>query len=160
MVIGDLRTRIDHVALEAASAAATPAVCMEWLDPPWSAGHWVPDMVGLAGGAELLGGSRQPSRRISWDAIAQADPEVIVLAICGFDLDRTIRELDRVEWPEAWFDLPAVRSGRVYAADGSAYFTRPGPRLVDGLEILAEIFGNRPAGDRFKRIDFARRSSP
>jgi iron complex transport system substrate-binding protein len=159
-LIRDLRSRIDRIGLEAAGAAGTPVVCLEWLDPPWSAGHWVPDMVGLAGGVELLGGSRQPSRRISWEAIAQADPEVIVLTICGFDLGRTIRELDRVEWPDAWFDLRAVRSGRVYAVDGSAYFTRPGPRLVDGVEILAEIFGNRPASDRFKRIDFDRQGRP
>jgi len=108
-------------------------------------------MVGLAGGVELLGGRRQPSRRTTWEALRAAQPEIIVFAVCGFDLQRTVRELDRVCWPPFWGELKAVQYGRVYAVDGSAYFTRPGPRLVDGVEILADIVLGRERG-RFQRI--------
>jgi iron complex transport system substrate-binding protein len=151
-VISNLRTRVDRVALGAAGVPPRRVVCLEWMDPPWSAGHWVPDMVGLAGGIELLGVSHQPSRRVSWEALADAQPDVIVLAVCGFDLDRTMRELDRVPWPSLWNELEAVQAGQVYAVDGSAYFTRPGPRLVDGIEILAGIFSGRSETDRFQRV--------
>jgi iron complex transport system substrate-binding protein len=156
-VISDLRTRVDRVSLATADAAPRRVVCLEWLDPPWSAGHWVPDMVGLAGGVELVGASHQPSRRVSWEAIADVQPDVIVLAVCGFDLERTVRELDRVRWPSLWNEISAVRAGEVYAVDGSAYFTRPGPRLVDGIEILAEIFSGRSDTSRLQRVDLQTR---
>ncbi|HYU19449.1 MAG TPA: cobalamin-binding protein [Chloroflexota bacterium] len=139
-VISSLRDRIDAVTLKTAGVARIPRVfCLEWLDPPWTAGHWVPEMVGMAGGAEILGGIGQPSRRTSWEEIAARGPEVVVLMPCGFDLERTLRETDRTPWPAQWSGLPAVKSGQVYAVDGSAYFNRPGPRLVDGLELLASI---------------------
>jgi iron complex transport system substrate-binding protein len=154
-LIHDLRSRVDRVAIGAAKKPISRTVCMEWLDPPWSAGHWVPDMMGLAGGVELIGGSRQPSRRMTWESLRRAQPDVVVLAICGFDLDRTLREILRVNWPSEWFELPAVRAGRVYAVDGSAYFTRPGPRLVDGIEILAEIFAGAPENADFTRVRFS-----
>ena len=151
-LITELRTRVDQVALSASQGPTRRVVCLEWLDPPWSSGHWVPDMVGLAGGSELVGASRQPSRRIAWERLADAQPELIVLAICGFDLERTVRELGRVQWPDLWHGLAAVQADNVYAVDGSAYFTRPGPRLVDGIEILADICSGRPETDRFQRI--------
>lgn len=151
-LITELRTRVDQVALSASRRPTRNVVCLEWPDPPWSSGHWVPDMIGLAGGIELIGASRQPSRRIAWERLADAQPELIVLAICGFDLERTMRELGRVQWPDVWPSLAAVQADNVYAVDGSAYFTRPGPRLVDGIEILAEIFSGRPESDRFQRI--------
>ena len=152
-LIRDLRTRVDRVALRAAGSMPSRVVILEWLDPPWSAGHWVPDMVGLAGGIEMVGRSRQPSRRIPWETIAAADPEVIVLAICGFDLQRTLNELARVTWPDICQELSAVREGRVYAVDGSAYFTRPGPRLVEGIELLATIFEGSSDSAAFHQID-------
>lgn len=139
-VITALRARIDAVTLRSASAGTMPRVfCLEWLDPPWTAGHWVPEMVGMAGGRDDLGGAGRPSRRASWDEVAAYEPEFIVLMPCGFSLDRTIRELERTSLPDGWAALPAVRSGRVYAVDGSAHFNRPGPRLVDGLEIMAGL---------------------
>lgn len=145
-LIAGLRDRIDTTALDAAARGPMPRVfCMEWLDPPWSAGHWVPDMVGLAGGMELLGCAAEPSRRVTWDEIDAVAPEVIVLMPCGFDLERTVAEFRRTELPEIWSNLPAVQAGRVFAVDGSAYFNRPGPRLVDGLEMLAEIFRGESA---------------
>jgi iron complex transport system substrate-binding protein len=151
-LISELRTRVDQVTLSASRNPPRRVVCLEWLDPPWSSGHWVPDMIGLAGGIELIGASRQPSRRIAWELLAEAQPELIVLAICGFDLERTTRELVRVQWPDVWHSLAAVQADNVYAVDGSAYFTRPGPRLIDGIEILADICSGRPESDRFRRI--------
>ena len=139
-LIAALRARIDPVTLRSAGAGTMPRVfCLEWLDPPWTAGHWVPEMVGMAGGRDVLAGIGRPSRRATWDEIAACEPEIIVVMPRGFGLERTRRELERTSLPPEWASFPAVRSGRVYAVDGSAYFNRPGPRLVDGLEILAGI---------------------
>ncbi|BAS28623.1 cobalamin-binding protein [Limnochorda pilosa] len=113
--------------------------CMEWLDPPWAAGHWVPEMVEAAGGQEVLGAATGPSKRIHWSDVAEARPDVVILAPCGFDLEGTLREASRIQWPAWWRGLPAVQAGQVYAVDASAYFSRPGPRVVDGVEILAQI---------------------
>lgn len=111
--------------------------CMEWLDPPMRAGHWVPEMVELAGGQEAFGNRAMPSTKTSWEDINAYRPEIVVLMPCGFDLARTIEEaplvLDR---------LQSAGAQQVWAVNGSAYFSRPGPRLVDGVEILAHILGN------------------
>lgn len=152
-LIAALRTRLDRVALATVSAERLPRVfCLEWLDPPWTAGHWVPEMVGLAGGIEGLTTAGVPSRRATWPEIAEYAPEVVVLMPCGFDLERTRREAARAAWPEEWVRLPAVRAGRVWAVSGTDYFNRPGPRLFDGVEVLARIFhperfdGSMPPG--------------
>jgi iron complex transport system substrate-binding protein len=114
--------------------------CIEWLDPPFSAGHWVPEMVGVAGGEELFARSGEPSARLSWDEVFEAAPEVIVLMPCGFDANRAIEEASRVlPGLPGWDDLPAVQAGRVWAVDANSYFSRPAPRLVEGVEILASI---------------------
>ncbi len=140
VVIAELRARIDRITLQTAGLLPIPRVfCLEWLDPPWTAGHWVPEMVGMAGGYDALGGSGQPSRRTDWREIARFAPEVVVVMPCGFDLEKTRAEFAVTAFPAEWSTLPAVRDGRVWAVDGSAYFNRPGPRLVDGLEILAGI---------------------
>jgi iron complex transport system substrate-binding protein len=112
---------------------------MEWLDPAYSGGHWIPEMVEIAGGIEVLGRHGQKSARITPDQVIAAQPEVIVLMPCGFSLQRTIEEYRRTPMFAGWEDLPAVRNGEIYAVDGSAYFNRSGPRLVDGVEILAAI---------------------
>jgi len=127
---------------EAVAGLPRPRVaCIEWLDPPFSAGHWVPEMVGIAGGEETLASPGLPSTRLSWDEVLEASPEVLVLMPCGFDARRTIEEAGRVlPRISGWEDLPAVRDGRVWAVDANAYFSRPAPRLVDGVEILARIF--------------------
>jgi iron complex transport system substrate-binding protein len=113
-------------------------VC-EWLDPPFSAGHWVPDMVGVAGGTDVASAPGDPSRRLAWDDVAALDPEVVVLAPCGFDLDRTITEIDIDTLRGPLLETAARREGKVFAVDASAYFSRPGPRLVDGVELLAHL---------------------
>jgi iron complex transport system substrate-binding protein len=155
----DLRTIVDRVALSVARATYLPrVVCLEWLDPPWLAGHWIPEMVGLAGGLDVLTTPGLPSRRATWEEIAAARPEVIVLMPCGFGLDATLREAAAVTWPAVWPSLPAVRSGRVWAVDASSYFNRPGPRIYNGLEILARIIqpeamGGEPAPDQAAHLD-------
>jgi iron complex transport system substrate-binding protein len=141
VLVAELQARIARVREGAAAVAARPRVfCLEWTDPPWVAGHWVPEIVALAGGADMLGGVGQPSVRIAWERVREAAPEVVVLMPCGYDLARTLAERDVVQALPGWDELPAVRAGRVYAVDGSSYFNRPGPRLVDGLELLAHLF--------------------
>ena len=150
-VVEDLRDRIERVAFLTARVSARPKVaCVDWLDPLFLAGHWVPQMVELAGGQEALVRAGEPSRRIEAKDLALASPEVAVLMPCGFHLDRARAEAPVLTAKPWWQDLPAARSGRVWVVDGSSYFNRPGPRLVNGLEILAhilhpEIFPRRPA---------------
>lgn len=110
---------------------------MEWLDPPFAAGHWIPEMVSLAGGEPVLGTAGQKSVRIEWDAALAAAPEVIILAPCGFGVEQAIAEYLALEFPDGWDAIPAVRDGRVYAVDANAYVSRPGPRVIDGIEIFA-----------------------
>jgi len=139
-LVAELRRRIAAVAEKAAKATRRPRVfVMEWLDPPFTAGHWVPEMVRLAGGLDTLGREGQPSSPITWSRIVEYDPEVMVLIPCGFTLEQTVEEAAKAHFPEEWGRLTANRGARVYAVNGSAYFNRPGPRIVDGLEILAEI---------------------
>jgi len=136
----DLRARLDAIAAATAGVAVGPRVlALEWLDPPMAAGHWVPEMVRLAGGQNVLGLEGRPSERVEWVSIAAAAPEVVVLMPCGFALERTIEEHARAPRPPEWSGLPAVQGGQLYAVDGSAYFNRPGPRIVTGVRILAEI---------------------
>src|SRR5712692_3290502 len=139
-LVAELERRVDGIAAAVKAARRRPRVfAMEWLDPPFTAGHWVPEMVRLAGGHDDLAREGSPSSQIAWDDIVTYDPEIIVLMPCGFTLERTIEELADVELPDAWQSLAAVRSGHVYAVHASAYFNRPGPRIVEGLQILAEI---------------------
>jgi iron complex transport system substrate-binding protein len=112
---------------------------LEWLDPPFAAGHWVPEQVRRAGGWDVLGSDGERSQETSWDAVAEVDPEALILMPCGFHLAETVQEWERTPRPTWYRDLSAVREGRVFAVDGSAYFSRPGPRVIDGIELLAEI---------------------
>jgi iron complex transport system substrate-binding protein len=115
-------------------------VSLEWLDPPFSAGHWVPEQVRRAGGWDVLGQDGERSAETTWDAVAEMDPEMLLLMPCGFHLAETVEAWERTPRPSWYHDLPAVRRGQVFAVDGSAYFSRPGPRVIDGIELLAEIF--------------------
>jgi iron complex transport system substrate-binding protein len=108
---------------------------LEWIDPPFCAGHWNPELVAIAGADEVLGGRGCRSRRITWSEIKCAEPEVILVAACGLTLDRIEQELEHLRKSAIWNDLPAVRAGRVVLADGNDYFSRPGPRLLDSLLI-------------------------
>jgi iron complex transport system substrate-binding protein len=137
-VVAGLAVRVQAVADRAAGPGQRPRVALlEWLDPPFSCGHWSPELVRLAGGVEGLGREGQPSRTLRWDDVLTWRPEVVVIACCGLDVERTLQDAARLPAVAGWGDLPAVRAGRVYLTDGSQYFSRPGPRLVDSLEILA-----------------------
>ena len=139
-LVGSLRGRREAVAARAAMAASRPRVaCLEWLDPPMAAGHWVPEMVDLAAGDSCFGKAGQPSFRIEWRQIVEAQPEIVVAMPCGFDVRRGISEVHLLTGIEGWETLPAPRENRLFVVDGSAYFSRSGPRLLEGLEILAEI---------------------
>lgn len=139
-LLAQLQQRIDQVRERVKQSENRPPVlAMEWLDPPFAGGHWVPEMIHLAGGTDPLGHQAEPSAQVSWDQIADAHPEVIILMPCGFNLERTRQEWERSTFPPHWLQLTAVKAGRLFAVDGSSYFNRPGPRIVDGLEILAEI---------------------
>lgn len=139
-LVCSLEERIRTVTEAAAGVERAPrVVALEWLDPFFLGGHWVPGMVELAGGVPLA----EPgavSRRVDFDEIRRFEPEVLVLMPCGFDRERTLREYGALEFPDGWEELPAVGDGSVVATHGSYYFNRPGPRLVAGLEILASVF--------------------
>lgn len=139
-VEGRLRARLDAVAERVAGRDRPSVAVLEWLDPPFNGGHWVPDQVRIAGGRDVLGRAGERSRVVSWDDVARAAPEVVVAALCGFGVDRALDDLALARTSSDWARIPAARTGRVYAANGSAYFSRPGPRLVDGVEILAALF--------------------
>lgn len=135
-----LRERIDRVTARTATAAERPATfCLEWADPLYVAGHWIPEMVEMAGGIDGLGGKGKPSVPIEWERVVSYAPEVVILMPCGFDVERAVREMPLLTRLPGWLDLPAVQRGQVYAVNATAYFSRSGPRLVDGLELLAKI---------------------
>lgn len=136
-------------AIESAMAgvAARPRVlCMEWFDPPYCGGHWVPEMVRLAGGTDLFGRAGEPSFPIAWEQILESRPEVIVLMSCGYDLARNVEVWKQARQPAGWNALPAVQSGRVYAVDANGYFSRSGPRLAEGVALLASLLHPELAG--------------
>jgi iron complex transport system substrate-binding protein len=113
--------------------------CIEWVEPLMAAGNWIPELVELAGGTSLFGTVGQHSPWLKWEALRDSDPDVIIFMPCGFDLDRTRQDALKLAQHPEWKTLKAVKSGRIYITDGNQYFNRPGPRLVDSLEILAEI---------------------
>ena len=116
---------------------ASKVVLLEWLDPPFSSGHWNPEIIARAGGREMIGEPLEKSRRITWDEVARADPEFLLVSACGFSIDRTEEDLAALANRREWQDLRAVRNGRVAVTDGSAYFSRPGPRLEASLRVAA-----------------------
>jgi iron complex transport system substrate-binding protein len=135
-----MRTRFERVRGALAEVESSPRVFVsEWLDPPYVAGHWVPDMVALAHGTEVAGMSGEPSYRMRWTDVAALEPDVVVLAPCGFDLDRTLSELVTLDLSASLLGTPARQESQVFAVDANGYFSRPGPRLVDGVELLAYL---------------------
>ena len=165
-IIADRRARLEQLRVATSKLAHRPRVfCMEWLDPIYACGHWVPEMVRIAGGVDQIGSDGGESVRISWERLAEWAPEVLVMMPCGFNLRQTMKQIWQHFGPYAsfehratFFDLPAVRDGRVYAVDANSFFARPGPRVVDGTELLAHLFQpdecswDGPA-DAFQQID-------
>ena len=137
-VIATLEGRIERVRSRADCVEERPrALCLEWLEPLFLAGHWVPEMVEIAGG-EAWGDIGEPSYEVLWEEVERFNPEVIMLMPCGFDAQRTAQELELLAEHEGWHELAAVKRDQVYLVHGSFYFSRPGPRVVTGLEILAK----------------------
>jgi len=160
--------RLEELKSETSKLAYRPRVfCMEWLDPVYACGHWVPEMVKIAGGTDEIGSDGGESVRVSWERLAEWAPEVLVMMPCGFDLQQTMKQIWQHFGPyssfpsensAAFFNLPAVRQDRVYAVDANSYFARPGPRVVDGTELLAHLIHpesfawNGPA-DAYMKVD-------
>lgn len=135
-VVADAHDRLQRLREATRERERLRVVCIEWLDPIFAAGHWVPEQVEVAGGTEMLGPRGRPSHQVSWKAVVEASPQVIVLMPCGMPIDRTLGELETLTSRPGWDDLPAVRNGRVFVVDASSFFNRPGPRVVRGAEIL------------------------
>lgn len=138
--------------------------CIEWLEPLMLAGNWTPELISLAGGYSLLAPSGEHSQYTAWDDVVRCDPQVVIVAPCGFDFKRCLREAQSlIDWPH-WRELSAVKHGRVYVVDGNAYLNRSGPRIVDSLEILAHLFlpevFARPACPGWERIEAAIKTTP
>lgn len=139
-VISRLKGRINFISSRAKNAENKPKVlCIEWLDPIFTSGHWIPQLVEIAGAMNGISKRGEASRRMEWSEVVECDPDIIVLMPCGFDIQRTMKELWRIESSLEWKNLRAVRNRTVYVTDASPYFSRPGPRTVTGLEILAKI---------------------
>jgi iron complex transport system substrate-binding protein len=134
-----LRERLERVEQSVSGRPRRRAAILEWLDPLMASGHWVGDMLRCAGGEDVLGAEGGPSVRVAWEKIRDRDPEVLILAPCGFEVDRAIADSRALESLPGWKNLQAVRAREVHVMDGNAHTSRPGPRLVEGVEILAEI---------------------
>lgn len=135
-IVAGLHERVERVAKRTARPRPR-TLLLEWIDPPFCSGQWNPELVELAGGHECLGRAGERSRQMAWEEIQHAAPEVLIIACCGFAVQRSLQDVPILQSQPGWLELPCVRSGRVYIVDGAAYFSRPGPRLVDSLEILA-----------------------
>jgi iron complex transport system substrate-binding protein len=132
----------DRLAAISAKVSGQPTkklAFIEWVDPPMSGGHWMPELIGIAGGVSVFGENGEPSPWITWKEVSAANPDVILVAPCGYDIEKTRWEVKPLARYEIWQDLRAVRAHNVFLADGNAYFNRPGPRLVESAEILAEV---------------------
>jgi iron complex transport system substrate-binding protein len=156
------RARLERIATITRNLSARPRVfCLEWLDPIYCSGHWMPEMVEIAGGVDALGRKGTDSVRIPWDDVLKWAPEVLIITPCGFNLDKVIEQTPRLFTYTGWSEVPAVRDGRVYAVDANSYFARPGPRVVDGMELLAhliqpELFEWEGSPEAFRRIEFSK----
>jgi iron complex transport system substrate-binding protein len=164
-LVGTLKKELDVIRARAASAGSRPSIaCLEWIDPLMSCGNWVPELVEIAGGTNLLGEAGKHSPWLEWDKLAACDADFIAIMPCGFDIARTQAELPPLVEDSRWPKLRAAREGRVYLTDGNQFFNRPGPRLVESARILAEIlhpdlFGNSLEGTGWVHFDSRRASA-
>jgi len=139
-LVSDCKSRIDKLANKTYNLAPKRVATIEWIDPLMYAANWVPDLIELAGGTNLLGAKNGHSHYMKWEELLAVNPDVIVLMPCGFDIARTLSEIQTITDKPEWNLLEAVQKGEVYIVDGNQYMNRPGPRVVDAVEILAEIF--------------------
>lgn len=140
-LVDRLKTEMARITRTARSAKVCPRVaCIEWVDPLMATGNWMPELIEMAGGVNLFGESGKHSPWMTWEELVNRDPDVIAVTPCGFDIPRTAEEMHLLSRRREWKDLKAVKTGQVYVADGNQYFNRPGPRLLESLQILSEIF--------------------
>ena len=159
-VIANLSARVEAVRDRAAQTADRPrCFLMEWIDPPFCSGHWGPELVEIAGGHDPLGRKHQPSAQIDWQQVLDARPDIIVLALCGYDVELARRDCELLKQFPGFDSLPAARAEEIYLVDASAYFARPGPRIVDSLELLAGILHPEEFSE-FTGSPFIQRCSP
>ena len=150
-LIKRLKAGMATIAKQSAAARTRPRVAMiEWIDPLMAGGNWMPELVEMASGENLFGAPGQPSPWLDWDQLVVADPDVVLVHPCGFDIARTLQEMPLLERRPGWRELKAVQHDRIFVADGNQYFNRPGPRIVESLEILAEIFHPEVFSSRYK----------
>jgi len=135
-----LEQKVAAIEMKVANAPRPRVLCLEWMDPFYIGGHWVPEMVAKAGGEDVLGRAGEPSFRATSEQIANTDAEIIVVMPCGYSSQRAAAEFSFKELPSSWDKLPAIHNRRVFAVDANSYFSRPGPRLSDGVELLAHLF--------------------
>lgn len=145
-LIANARARLDSIRRQAAELDRPRVFCMEWTDPVYCSGHWVPEMIEIAGGVDTISRKGADSVRIPWDEVVANAPEVLVVMPCGFALGEAIKQASHLFSLPGWRNLPAVRNRRVFAVDANSYFARPGPRLVDGVELLAHLFHSEEFG--------------
>jgi iron complex transport system substrate-binding protein len=151
-VVSTLQRRMEEIASRTSKIAARPTVaCIEWIEPLMAAGNWMPELVEMAGGVNLFGQAGKHSPWMNWEELVKSDPDIIFISPCGFDIKRTLEETHLLAEKTEWNSLKAVRAGRVFVADGNRYFNRPGPRLAESLEILAELL--HPELFRFNHED-------
>lgn len=139
-LVQDLERRLDAVRTRVQGRPRPRVAALEWLDPPFAGGHWVPEMIEAAGGIDVFAKPGDHSARLSWDQVREADPDVLVVMPCGYDEAGAAAQIDLIAGRPEWRDLRAVREGRVFPVDANGCFSRPGPRLVDGIERLADLF--------------------
>jgi iron complex transport system substrate-binding protein len=173
----ELKERVRRCEKHVASMASRPrVVCLEWLEPLYVAGHWMPEMVSRAGGVDVLGKAFEPSFKVTVEDVATSCAEIVLIMLCGYNAEKNAAQFTGWQIPETWKSLPAARENRFYALDANGYFSRPGPRLADGLEILThllhgrfndselpsgawvhlELAANRRGPDRLKKISAGR----
>jgi iron complex transport system substrate-binding protein len=156
-----LSERMEKVKEKTRTVPRKPRVAfLEWLRPPWIGGHWIPQMIDYAGGIDNLGTLGKPSRKIEWKEIVEYEPEIIILSPCGYEVKQVLAEVQTLTAYPNWDDIPAFRTSNIYAVNASAYFSRPGPRIVNGLELLAHIihpklFPETALAHEMKRIDLS-----
>lgn len=134
-----LQRRVHTIAERSETLRRRRVVFLEWLDPPFVAGHWNPELVRLAGGIDLLGTAGQPSTKTTWQQVQDVNPEMIVVACCGYSIQRSMTDIQQLSGNPHWEAMPCVKGGQVAIVDGSQYFNRPGPSLIDSLELLAHL---------------------
>jgi iron complex transport system substrate-binding protein len=159
-LVDALDARLATVKAATANVARPRVLCLEWLDPAWIAGHWMPEVVEMAGGTDVLGAPGERSRRATWDEIEAAQPDVAVVMPCGFGLEAALEASDALAAIPQLLATPAFRAGRTYVVDASSYYSRSGPRIVDGVELMAsilhpEIFGEGLPAEAARRVQLA-----